>query len=95
METITESHFKEPSVDKALKKKEYMKSYMREYKKKKYAENPSPVLATNRTRYLKKHSDIDSTDADKYGIYLADIIKLKQLIEKVPKTYLAEIVGCL
>ena len=83
----------QPSVDeKALKKRDYMKTYMREYKKKKYAENPSPMLATNRTRYLKKHAEIDGTDAEKYGIYLADVIKLRQLLEKVPKTFLSDIV---
>lgn len=92
MELIIELN-QQPTIDeKALKKRNYMKTYMREYKKKKYAENPSPMLATNRTRYLKKHVDIDGTDADKYGIYLADVIKLKQLLEKVPKNYLTDII---
>jgi hypothetical protein len=50
------------------------------------------MLANNRTRYLKKNVDIDATEATKYGIYLADVIRLKQLMEKVPPTLLKDII---
>jgi hypothetical protein len=93
MELTSEPNKPTPE-ERALKRKAYMKSYMRDYKKKKYAENPTPMLANNRTRYLKKNVDIDATEATKYGIYLADVIKLKQLMEKVPQTFLKEVMAC-
>jgi len=91
---LTNEPNKPTAEEKALKRKAYMKTYMRDYKKKKYAENPAPMLANNRTRYLKKNVDIDATEATKYGIYLADIIRLKQLIDKVPPTFLKEVMAC-
>ena len=91
MELTTELA-KPTSEEKFVKRKEYMKNYMRDYKKKKYAENPAPMLATARTRYLKKNANIDVAEATKYGIYLADVIRLKQLMEKVPPTLLKDII---
>jgi hypothetical protein len=91
MEQTPESNKPSPE-EKAIKRKAYMKTYMRDYKKKKYAENPAPMLASNRTHYLKKNVDIDATEATKYGIYLADVIRLKQLMEKVPPTLLKDII---
>jgi hypothetical protein len=91
---LTNEAPKQTPEEKALKRKAYMKTYMRDYKKKKYAENPTPTLANNRTRYLKKNVDIDATEASKYGIYLADVIKLKRLMEKVPQTFLKEVMSC-
>jgi hypothetical protein len=92
MELTTTELAKPSSEEKDRKRKEYMKTYMRDYKKKKYAENPAPMLANNRTRYLKKNANIDVAEATKYGIYLADIIRLKQLMEKVPPTLLKDII---
>lgn len=91
---LTSEPTKPTDEEKALKRKAYMKTYMRDYKKKKYAENPAPMLANNRTRYLKKNVDIDATEATKYGIYLADVIRLKQLMEKVPQTFLKDVMAC-
>lgn len=91
---LTNEPKKPTAEEKALKRKAYMKTYMRDYKKKKYAENPAPMLASNRTHYLKKNVDINEAEATKYGIYLADIIRLKQLIEKVPPTFIKEVMAC-
>jgi hypothetical protein len=88
METIT------PIQSKEEKKREYMREYMRKYKAKKYAEDAESIRRANRTRYLKKNhaEEIDANDRTRYGNHLADIIALRELVNRIPQQYIIEIV---
>jgi hypothetical protein len=88
METVNQSQSKEE------KKREYMRTYMKQYKAKKYNEDPESIRRANRTRYLKRtHADdIDANDRQRYGTHLADIIALRELINRIPNKYIIDIV---
>jgi len=77
------------------KKRAYMREYMKKYKAKKYTEDPESVRRANRTRYLRKtHPDeIDANDRLRYGNHLADILALRELINRIPNQYIIEIVN--
>lgn len=89
METTTNTLTREE------KKREYMREYMKKYKAKKYAEDAESIRRANRTRYIKKtHPDeIDANDRQRYGNHLADIIALRELINRIPNQYIIEIVN--
>lgn len=77
------------------KKRAYMREYMKKYKAKKYAEDAESIRRANRTRYLRKaHPDeIDANDRLRYGNHLADILALRELINRIPNQYIIEIVN--
>jgi hypothetical protein len=77
------------------KKRAYMREYMKKYKAKKYAEDAESIRRANRTRYIKKtHPDeIDANDRIRYGNHLADILALRELINRIPNQYIIEIVN--
>jgi hypothetical protein len=85
----------QPIQTKEEKKREYMREYMRKYKAKKYTEDPESIRRANRTRYIKKThpDDIDANDRQRYGNHLADIISLRELINRIPNQYIIEIVN--
>jgi len=84
----------QPVQTKEEKKRAYMREYMKKYKAKKYAEDAESIRRANRTRYLKRtHAEeIDADDRTKYGNHLADIIALRELINRIPQQYIIEIV---
>jgi hypothetical protein len=84
-----------PTPTREEKKRAYMREYMKKYKAKKYTEDPESVRRANRTRYLRKtHPDeIDANDRMRYGNHLADILALRELINRIPHQYIIEIVN--
>ncbi len=63
------------------KKQEYMKKYM--YNR--YHNDIENVRAYNNSLKYKNRNKISDIDFKKYGIYLADVAKLRKIIEKLPK----------
>jgi hypothetical protein len=43
--------------------------YMREYKKKRYEENPMPVILANKNNYYKKKFNLTKADIDQFQEY--------------------------
>jgi len=85
----------QPIQTKEEKKREYMREYMKKYKAKKYAEDAESIRRANRTRYIKKThpEEIDANDRTRYGNHLADIIALRELINRIPNQYIIEVVN--
>jgi len=67
------------------------REYMREYKRKQYKENPDKENALQRTFRIKRSFEISPEDFDKYKHYLGDIVRLKKIVERIPKELLAEL----
>jgi hypothetical protein len=82
-------------VQKEEKRRNYMRDYMRKYKKTKYDENPDVIKVNNRTRYLKLKGavELDEEDVKKFGIYLADIIKLRALLQTIPSNLIKDVIN--
>lgn len=65
--------------------------YMREYKKKRYDEDPTPVILANKNNYYKKKFGLTKTDIDQFQEYTKDcafvIHHLGILREQKPDLY--------
>jgi hypothetical protein len=72
-------------MKKAEEKKVYMREYMREWKKKKYAENPEKYLRANRSRYLAKTGKADVTQKARYGDFLHSVKTATELLMELSK----------
>ena len=59
------------------------RTYMREYKKKAYAENPDKIKELNRMYYAKYKHNISEADCKKYGANLPIVIKLNSCLEQI------------
>jgi len=71
-------------------RREYMANYMR----KRYTENLQRERAYKRTLTLKKKNvPIDETDEKEFGVYLADIIKLRKIIQTIPQDLLVKVIN--
>lgn len=77
--------------EKAEKKRQYMRDYMKKWKAKKYADDAESIRRVNRTRYIKKTKEIDADERTKYGNYLGDVLRLKVLISNIPSQFVLEI----
>lgn len=64
---------------------EKQKLYMREYMKKRYNENADQVKNYNNSNKCKHRLNLPDEDFKTYGEYLADIVKLRKILLKVPK----------
>jgi len=78
--------------EKAEKKRQYMRDYMKKWKAKKYADDAESIRRVNRTLYAKKNRQIDDEDKTKYGTYLGDVIKLRSIIANLPQQFVAELI---
>jgi hypothetical protein len=85
----------QPIQTKEDKKRLYMREYMKKYKAKKYAEDAESIRRANRTRYLKKTHPtlVADPDDNKYGNHLADVIALRELINRIPPHFIIEVVN--
>lgn len=72
------------------KKTADMKTYMREYMKKRYQDNPEQEKAYRMSYLAKKKANVDEEEFRKYGLHLANVLKLRNLIKKIPKEFLVE-----
>jgi hypothetical protein len=71
-------------------RREYMANYMR----KRYTDNLQRERAYKRTLTLKKKNAlIDETDEKEFGVYLADILKLRKIIQTIPQDLLAKVIN--
>ena len=70
-----------------LTRKEYMKEYMRN---RYHADKEKSRGYKNSLRYKSK-LNISDEDCQKYGNHLADVIKLKTLLEKLPDIIVSEL----
>jgi hypothetical protein len=60
---------------------EKRRSYMREYKRRKYAEDPEKILAKNRAYYCKATRNVPETDFKRYDIMLPVIARVRDGME--------------
>ena len=65
------------------KRAEYMRSYMKEYKKKKYHEDKEKSQRIAQVNYLKKTGKIEKGDLEKYGDFSCDVRKAIQLLTTI------------
>lgn len=77
-------------------------TYMREYKKKKYAENPDLIKGKNKSYYYKYKCGLTAEDMEKYDTLLPYVAKIKMAVDEFKEkdieksvAYLEEILGLL
>jgi hypothetical protein len=67
------------------------KTYMREYMKRRYQTNVEESRRYgNAVKYRRRHN-ISPEDAKEYGIHLAEVVKLKQIISNLPADILSKV----
>lgn len=66
--------------EKKQKRTAYMKEYMRDWKRKKYAENPEKFLRYNKSRYLAKKEEMKPEESKRYGEYLHSFKSATELL---------------
>lgn len=72
--------------EKRIKKR----TYMREWKRKRYAENPEGIKHTNKNAYYKLHYNATTGDIKEYGEHLPLVAKINSCLEEL-KTQNTEI----
>ena len=83
--SITESDFVTVAEPKSDKKTIDKRAYMREYKRKKYAENPDAIKNLNKMYYAKYKNNASDDDCKKYGKNLRQVIELRNALEQMNK----------
>jgi hypothetical protein len=63
--------------------REARRLYMREYKRKKYAENSDEILAKNRAYYCRKTQNVPENDAKRLGQMLPVVRRVKAGLEQL------------
>jgi len=71
--------------------RESRRKYMREYMKTRYNLDKEKSRNIKNSIRIIKIYDISDEEKNKYGEYLADIIKLKKIVSKIPKEFVEEI----
>ena len=71
--------------------RESRRKYMREYMKTRYNLDKEKSRNIKNSIRIIKINDISDEEKNKYGEYLADIIKLKKIVSKIPKEFVEEI----
>ncbi len=69
--------------EKKVKKTEDMTTYMREYMRNKYAEDPEAIRGRNKIYYYKYKSGISSDKIKKYGDLFPYVAKVKIAIDEI------------
>ena len=71
------------------------RDYMREYKRSRYNADKQTARAYNNSLVAKKKLGSDNAAQmwERYGLYLADVVKLQKLMEKIPREILVELVA--
>ncbi len=65
-------------------KHEKQKAYMREYMKQRYINDYEKAKAYNNSQKCKRKFNLPPEDFQVYGEYLADIVKLRKIVKKIP-----------
>lgn len=58
-------------------------TYMREYKRKQYKENPEEIKTKNKAYYYKYKYKISVEEAHKYDTLLPNVVRLRKEIEEI------------
>ena len=72
---------------KPVKEKTDRRTYMREYMKKRYQENPEKECAYRKTTTCIRVNHLPKEDVTKYGHYLSDVQKIRDLKKKIPEEF--------
>ena len=70
---------------------EARKNYMKEYMRNRYHADKEKSRGYKNSLRYKSKLNISDEDYQKYGNHLADVIKLKTLLEKLPDTIVSEL----
>jgi len=62
---------------------EYKRAYMREYKKRKYADNPDAIKECNKRSYYKNKYNSTTEEAKKYGDMFPAVSKITSQLEEL------------
>ena len=72
-------------------RREYFRNYMRT----RYHKDKEVARATKRTQRLKKTNiDISKEESDMFGIYLANVIKIRELLSSIPASMIPHVYNC-
>jgi hypothetical protein len=63
----------------------YKRKYMREYKRRKYAENADKMKDINKAYYCKYRNNISTEEMGKYGACLPLVIKIHKALDELEK----------
>jgi len=77
-----------PESTPEIKEESYITTYMRN----RYRADPQSARAYRNSLRYKKRYGLAEEDFEKYGKHLADIVKLKQIVETLPPEFVKEIV---
>jgi len=69
------------------KRREYFRKYMHD----RYHKDPNKARAYKNTLRLKKQTNIEEEDVKKFGVYLADVLRIKKMLERIPENFRREI----
>jgi hypothetical protein len=64
-------------------KREQKRKYHRDYMRRRYQENHCNLRESKKVYYLKRHNKVNEEDAEKYGILLPAVIKLRQALKEI------------
>lgn len=65
------------------KTKEDKTTYMREYKRKQYKENPDQIKEKNKAYYYKYKFKVSVEEAHKYDTLLPNVVRLRKELEEI------------
>ena len=88
MEEQTIQQGQVPLTDIKEKRKEYMRNYMRN----RYQQDPVKASQYRNSCRAKTKNGVSAEDSTKYGVYLADILKLKKILAIVPREHVEEVI---
>jgi hypothetical protein len=67
-------------------KREQKRKYHRDYMRRRYQENHCNLRETKKVYYLKRNHKIDEGDAEKYGLLLPSVLKLRQALKEIAES---------
>lgn len=77
------------------KKTSDAKAYIREYKRKQYADNPDLIKTKNRAYYYKYKCGLSNEDMEKYDTLLPYVAKIKMAVDEFREADIALCMGFL
>ena len=69
------------------------RAYMREYMRKRYNENKEECRAYKNSVKCKKTNNLPAEELKEYGMYLADIHRLRKIKEKLPTDLFKKVIN--
>lgn len=75
----------------AVKQSEDYNAYMRQYVRGYYAKNKDELCMRRNSQNYKKKYNVPNEISVKYGYYLSNVMKLKELIKTIPRELVDEV----